>query len=194
VPIISLPLVTSIITHILLHLQVSESRPHRSRGRSSGISHPLISRHPSETPIDATSLQLRHIREIIANQAQNQLILHDLDFVDMGGEMMINLFYNRQRHEKRFLDGDGTIILPPMAQRRTSSQIIAFVELGKKQKQEVLAKYSGYVIDTSNRVKYTESHIVLAHKRKTTSLYLTIQQMWKLAKSQRNLLPLLPFP
>jgi hypothetical protein len=101
---------------------------------------------------------LRQLREILANQAQNQLLLFDLDFVDLADDLLIDLFYDPKRQKKQLVDANNNIMLPPRAQRRTSTEIINwFVELGKKDKREVLDKYENYIIDTRGRINYTQS-------------------------------------
>jgi hypothetical protein len=69
---------------------MSGSRPVRKRG--SNGSQQKVSKPVSEVPIDATTLRVRQLREIIDNQQQHKIILHQLDFVDVPDETLRELF------------------------------------------------------------------------------------------------------
>ena len=141
---------------------MSDTGPRRSRRISDSQtidtdSTPNVSDHKSETPIDARTLQLRHLRDILSNQQQNKLILHDLDFVDLADEKIIELFYNPKRHRDRSLDANNNIILPPHAYRRSHADIISFFNLGTQQKKDKIIELKDWTIDRSRVINYTES-------------------------------------
>jgi hypothetical protein len=136
---------------------MSSLRPRSSR-RSSGT-HPLLSKHQADTPIDAASCPLRDLRRAIDNWNQHRLLLHDLDFVNLCDDIIIQLFYKADRHDVRSLDSGGNIILPPPTHRRTARQIKEFFDLGKKQKSKIIEELSNneYVIDKAGSIKYRDS-------------------------------------
>ena len=130
----------------------------RSSRRSSDPPPPItISTPASDYPIDASSMPLRRLREIIANPKQNQLLLFDLDFVNVADNVIVDLFYGKNRIKSRSLADDGTLLLPPKALRRSYNQIIIFVDRGRVQKIEEIDKYATYEIQTTGLINYTES-------------------------------------
>lgn len=134
---------------------MNSSRPRRSRDGSN--KHPPISKHPSETPIDATSYPLRHLRLVVEDSTQHQHLLHDLDFVDLPDDIILQLFYKADQHESRSLSADGSIIMPPPALRRSNSQIREFFRLGRSQKRQKIEDFSSHIIDKTGRINYTNS-------------------------------------
>lgn len=131
-------------------------RPRRSResaGRQQEVSKPV-----SEAPIDATTLRVRQLREILANQAQNKVLLHDLDFVDLDDDTFRALFIPPNPDVRKYhLGEDGTVMLPPKARRRSHAQIKEFFKSGPGQKNIQIQKYENYRIDRSGFVNYTQS-------------------------------------
>lgn len=136
---------------------MSSLRPCSSRG-SSGI-HPLLSKHQSDTHIDAASCPLCHLRQAIEHWNQHRLLLHDLDFVNLHDDIILQLFYKADRHDIRSLDSGGNIILPPPTHRHTARQIKEFFDLGKKQKNQIIGEFSNnkHIIDTAGTIKYCDS-------------------------------------
>jgi hypothetical protein len=131
----------------------------RSRRNSSGASQQdLITSNPvSAHPIDACSVSLRHLRQYVANRKQHRLILHDLDFVNAGDDLIQDLFYNENRHKSQSIDEDGSILMPPPGRRRSAQQILEFFEWGKRQKREVIQSYHNCIINTNGMINYTDS-------------------------------------
>jgi hypothetical protein len=135
---------------------MSDARARRSRG-SSDIQQ-QVSKPVSDTPIDATTLRVRQLRNILDNQLDHRLLLHDLDFVDLHDETLRELFVPPEGDKRKFhLGEDGSIMLPPKARRRSLSQINEFFKLGPGQKRKLLEEYKDWAIDRSGFVSYTDS-------------------------------------
>jgi hypothetical protein len=135
---------------------MSNDRPRRKRGSTGDQQQ--VSKPVSELPIDATTLRMRQLRDILENQVKNKVLLHDLDFVDVEDETFRELFIPPNPSARKFhRREDGTIMLPPKAMRRSFSQITAFYNYGADQKKKELDKYKDYVIDRTGVISYTAS-------------------------------------
>jgi hypothetical protein len=80
-----------------------------------------------------------------------------LDFVNTSDEKIRELFYKPNRHSERSVDGDGRIIFPPQAIRRTAIQIREFFELGLRAKKEKIEQCHNLQISTDQMIKYLDS-------------------------------------
>jgi hypothetical protein len=130
-----------------------------SRMSSDASQSAVITSNPVfDQPIDARSIPLCHLREYVANREQYRLILHDIDFVDTDNYLIVDLFYNKDRHVNQSIDEDGNILMPPPGRRRSAQHIREFFEWRKRQKKEIIERYQNCIINrTGMLLNYTAS-------------------------------------
>jgi len=93
---------------------------------------PIKSRHPSKTPIDATTLDPQVLADNIdANTTESKAYLANVDFVDVPDTSLLSFYPDKER--------SNTVIYPPLTYRRTVQDIRSWVRLGNKQKETVLS-------------------------------------------------------
>ena len=91
---------------------------------------PIVSEHPSSTPIDANTLDPQELSDNIVNN--NQVYLNNVDFVDMS-DMDILCFYpvNEQKQP-------NNVVYPPLNYRRMAKHIRKWVRFGNTQTETIL--------------------------------------------------------
>ena len=82
-----------------------------------------MSRHPSS---DAKDAALYHIPFLLCLQARNTTFFNNLDFVNVSDDVIERLFVSDRTREKM----NNNIPYPPLALRRTATQIRDFYKLG----------------------------------------------------------------
>jgi hypothetical protein len=80
-----------------------------------------------------------------------------LDFMNVSDEKIRSLFYKPDRHDRRSLDSQGSIIFPPQANRRTCTQIRDFFDYGLAGKMLALNDVAVTKIDTTGMINYLDS-------------------------------------
>ena len=110
-------------------------RQHRRSSRQRESVPQTHSIHPSQVPIDATSVPIVVLRKALNDVRNHQELLSDLDFVDVSDDKIKRLFKNATRY-------DATeIIYPPRALRRTDKQIREFFNLRDQSKRRLRSKH-----------------------------------------------------
>lgn len=101
----------------------------------------IVSKHPSETPIDATTLDPQELADNInVNTKESRAYLANVDFADVSDTSLL-CFYPEKEH--------NNVIYPPLTYRRTVQDIRRWVRMGNKQKETVLS----YLLQHEIKVK-----------------------------------------
>ena len=131
------------------------SRQRSSTDKQEVSHHP--NKNPNTPPIDASTVPTIALKRAFADMKSHHLLFNRLDFVRVDERKLQQLFYSDASHRDRCFDKQGNFVHPPLALRRSSTQIINFLRLGILQKYEQIEKYQHYTIDDANLISYANS-------------------------------------
>jgi hypothetical protein len=110
-------------------------RQHQRSSRQRESIPQTCSVHPSQVPIDATSVPIVVLRKALNDVRNHQWLLLDLDFPDVSDDKIKRLFKNATRYN------ETKIIYPPRALHRTDKQIREFFNLRDQSKRRLRSKH-----------------------------------------------------
>ena len=125
------------------------------RRTSSRRKRPSASQHESTHPIDnAKDASIYSPHALMKIRSRNPEYFDKLDFVHVTNEVIEYLFVNesiRSKHSK--------VLHPPLARRRTATQIREFYRLGTSQCQEQIKQYEDYSLNATALPNIAEDEV-----------------------------------